>query len=132
MNTNLSTIFRALLIQYAIVAKILKLHYYLLHCTDYLLERMTCLNTVSCIVPNIFDFDNEQLTEILLYSKDDLDNINNTTILDDTINYLIETKRFNAQLFWCSQDVMTFTLILYLKSFLFFVLLLSFLSFYYF
>ena len=97
MNTNLSTIFRALLIQYAIVAKILKLHYYLLHCTDYLLERMTRLNTVSCIVPN--NFNSDQLPEILLYSKDDLDNINNTTILDDTINYLTETKRFNAQLF---------------------------------
>ena len=56
--------------------------------------------TISCIVPNIFDFNNDQLTEILfLYGKGDLDNINNTSILDATINYLIETKRFNAQLF---------------------------------
>ena len=31
--------------------------------------------------------------------KNDLDNINNTTILDVTINYLIETKRFNTELF---------------------------------
>ena len=62
-------------------------------------ERKTLLNTISCIIPNIFDFNNDQLTEILLYGKEDLDNINNTSILDATINYLIETKRFNAQLF---------------------------------
>ena len=73
--------------------------HYLLHCPDYLHERKTLLNTVSCIVPNIFDFNNDQLTEILLYGKEDLDNINNTSILDATINYLIETKRFNAELF---------------------------------
>ena len=60
---------------------------------------MTLLNTVCCIAPNIFDFNNDQLTEILLYGKEDLDNSYNTSILDVTINYLIETKRFNAQLF---------------------------------
>ena len=57
------------------------------------------MNTVSCIVPNIFDFNNDQLTEILLYGKEDLVNIDNKSILDATINYLIETKRFNAELF---------------------------------
>ena len=73
--------------------------HYLLHCPDYLQERMTLLNTVSCIAPNIFDFNNDQLSEILLYGKEGLDNNNNTNILDTTINYLIETKRFDAQLF---------------------------------
>ena len=70
--------------------------HYLLPCPDYLEGRKTLLNTISCIVPNIFDFNNDQLTEILLYGKEDLDNINNTSILNATINYLIETKRFNA------------------------------------
>ena len=53
----------------------------LLHCPDYLHERKTLLNTVSCIVPYIFDFNNDQLTEILSYDKEDLDNTNNTSIL---------------------------------------------------
>ena len=110
--------------------------HYLLHCRDYLHERKNLLNTVSCIVPNISDFDNDQLIEILLYGKDDLDNINNTSILDATINYLIETKRFNAELFRWTPDVMALTLILHLKfKFLFiffFDLFLSFLSFFYF
>ena len=72
---------------------------YLLHCPDYLQERKTLLNSIKCIVPNYFDFDNDPLTEILLYGKEDLDNINHTYILDAIVNSLIDTKRFNAQLF---------------------------------
>ena len=60
-----------------------------------------------------FDFNNNQLTEIFLYGEEDLDNINNTSILDATINYLIETKRFNAQLFWWTPDVMALALMLH-------------------
>ena len=73
--------------------------HYLLHCPDYLHERKTLLNTVSFIVSNIFDFNNHEVTEILLYGKDHLDDVNNTSILDSRINYLIEIKRFNAELF---------------------------------
>ena len=110
--------------------------HHLLHCPNYLYERKTLLKTVSCIVPNIFHFNKDQLTEILLYGKEDLDNINNTRILDATINYLTETKRFNEELFWLTPNVMALTLRLHLKfKFLFisfFVLFLLFLSFYYF
>ena len=89
--------------------------HYLLHCPDYLYERKTLLKTVSCIVPNIFNLNNDQLTEIHLHGKEDLDNINNTSILNATINYLIETKRFNAELFWRTPDVMALILMLHLK-----------------
>ena len=65
------------------------LSHYLLHCPDYLQERMILLNTVSSIVPNIADFNHDQLTEIRLCEKENLDN---TSILDATISYLIETK----------------------------------------
>ena len=74
------------------------------------------MNTVSCIVLNILDFNNDQPTEILLYGKKGVDNINNKSILDVAMNYLIETKGFNDQLFWCSPDVMVLTLILHLNS----------------
>ena len=43
--------------------------HYLLHCPDYLQEWETLLNTISCIVPNIFYLNNDQLTEILLYGQ---------------------------------------------------------------
>ena len=77
---------------------------------------MTLLNTVNSIVLNTFYFNKDKLTEILLYGKGDLDIIDNTSILDTTINYLIEAKRFVAQLFRCSPDVMALTLILHLNS----------------
>ena len=70
--------------------------HYFLHCPDYLQERVTLFITVTCIVPTISDVNNAKETEILLYGKEDLDN---TSILDATINYLIETKRFDTQLF---------------------------------
>ena len=60
--------------------------HYLLHCPDYLQERMNLLNTVSFTSLNIFDLNNDQLTEIISYCKEDLDNINNTSILDATVN----------------------------------------------
>ena len=47
---------------------------------------MTLLNTVRHLDPIILDLNNAQLTEILLYGKKNLDNMNNTSILDATIN----------------------------------------------
>ena len=60
---------------------------------------MTFLNADTCFVSNISDFNDDLLTEIFLYGKEDFKNVNDTSILDVTINYLIETKIFDAQLF---------------------------------
>ena len=68
--------------------------------SSYLFTRNDNLfNTIRCIVPNILDFKNAQLTKILFYVKENLDNMDNTSILDATIIYLIGTKRFEARLF---------------------------------
>ena len=55
---------------------------------------MALLNTLRCLVSNILDLNNAELTENLLLSKENLDNVNNTRILDATIEQSIETKRF--------------------------------------
>ena len=55
---------------------------------------MALLNTLRCLVSNILDLNNAELTENLLLSKENLDNVNNTSILDATIKQSIETKRF--------------------------------------
>ena len=60
---------------------------------------MTFLNADTCIVSNISDFNDDLLTEIFLYGKEDFKNVNDTSILNVTINYFIETKIFDAQLF---------------------------------
>ena len=84
------------------------LSHYLLHYPDYLQEGMTFLNADTCIVSNISDFNDDLLTEIFLYGKEDFKNVNDTSILNVTINYLIETKIFDAQLFWCSHIFVLF------------------------
>ena len=84
------------------------LSHYLFHYPDYLQEGMTFLNADTCIVSNISDFNDDLLTEIFLYGKEDFKNVNDTSILDVTINYLIETKIFDAQLFWCSHIFVLF------------------------
>ena len=61
--------------------------HYFLHCPDYLEERVTLLNSISCIISNISDFNNDQLSEILLHGEENVDSINNTSIFDVTINY---------------------------------------------
>ena len=62
--------------------------------------------------------------------------VKTTSILDATINYLIESKRFFPELFWWNPDVMALTLMLHSKFefllILFFDSFLLFLSFYYF
>ena len=76
---------------------------------------MILLNTGRCIAPNILDLKNVQLTEIFLYNKEHLDIINNASILDATIKYLIETKRFDTQYFLFSPGFVALTLTLLLK-----------------
>ena len=46
-----------------------------------------------------FRFDSDTVTEILLYGKENLNKMNNTSIVDPTIKYLIEMKRFDVQRF---------------------------------
>ena len=130
MNTSLSTVFQGTLNLICNCGEDIETTFHcLLHCPDYLHERKTLLNKVSCIVLNIFDFNNDQVIEIILYGKEHLD-VNDTSILDATIYYLIETKRFNVEIFWCSPDVMTLTLMLHLKFE--FLLIFSLFCFYYF
>ena len=89
VNTNLSIVFRTLLIRYAIVTKILKL-----------ISLPSSLSRLFTRRDDLLsDFNDDLLTEIFLYGKEDFKNVNDTSILDVTINYLIETKIFDAQLF---------------------------------
>ena len=54
------------------------------------------MNTVICIISNILNLNNDQLPENLLYGKRNLD----TSILDTTNTYLIETESFDTQLLY--------------------------------
>ena len=109
MKTSLSILFEILFILYAFVVKILKLHLITFFTVQTFYKRMALLNTVRCIL----DFNNAQLTEIPLYGKENLENMNNTSILNAIIKYLIKTKRFDVSC--CFANVMALRLILLSK-----------------
>ena len=117
--------FRELLIKYAIVTNILKIHFITFFTAQNIYKKGWRSLTQPVILFPIFQiWEYIELTELLYYVKEDLNNINNTSMLDGTINNLIETKWFDAGLLWCSRDVMALTLILlfnliFLISFLF-------------
>ena len=98
--------------------------HYLLHCPDYLRERMILLNTVSSIIPNISDFNNDQLTQLRLCDKEDLDNINNASMLDASNAVFFMLSRCHGFNIDIAFKIHVFAL--------FFVLFLLFLLFYYF
>ena len=109
MKTSLSIPPEILFIRYAFAVKILKLHLITFFTVQTIYKRMALLNTVRCIL----DFNNAQLTEIPLYDKENLENMNNTSILNAIIKYLIKTKRFDVSCYFA--NVMALRLILLLK-----------------
>ena len=48
---------------------------------------------ICLIDPNILDLNNTELTETLLYGKENFHKMSNTSKVDATIKYLIETAR---------------------------------------
>ena len=63
---------------------------YLFLCPNFLPGRMTLLKLVRHVNPNVFYL--IDITEILLYHKENFDKINNTSILDAIIKYLVEAE----------------------------------------
>ena len=72
------------------------LAHFLLHCPHYSNERSTFLNTIRNINRNIFDKNDLQITETLLYGDSSLDDKSNALILNATIDFLFVVKRFEV------------------------------------
>ena len=70
----------------------------LLHCLHYSHKRSTFLNTTRNINRHIFDKNDLQVAEILLYGDSSLDDKSNTLILNAIIDFLFVTKRFDFNL----------------------------------
>ena len=72
--------------------------HFLLPCPHYSNERSNFLNTIKNINRNIFDKNDLQITETLLYGDSSLDDKRNSLILNATIHFLFVTKRFEISL----------------------------------
>lgn len=70
------------------------------------------LNSVKHNDADVLDLDSTQLTKNLTATF--FDKMGHTIILDAAMRYLIETKKFDGQLFLCSWDLMAFSILLYL------------------
>ena len=58
---------------------------------------------------NIFDKNDLQITETLLYDDSSLDDKSNTLILNATIDFLFVTKRFTVNLFELEYGCFTYS-----------------------
>ena len=73
--------------------------HYLLHCSLYTNERLALLNVIQGIDNSILELADSHIVEILLYGRKFLHISSNTNILNATIDFLLETKRFDERLF---------------------------------
>ena len=62
-------------------------------------ERLASLQVIQGIDDSIFELTDSHIVEVLLYEKIFLDILSNTNILNATIDFLLESKRFDESLF---------------------------------
>ena len=72
---------------------------YLLHCSHYTNERLDFLNVIEGIDNSILELVDSRIVEVILYGRKFLDISSNTNILNATIDFLLETNRFDERLF---------------------------------
>ena len=72
--------------------------HFLLHCPHYSNEKSTILNTIRSIKRHIFNKNDLQITETLMYGDSSLDDKSKTLILNATIDFLFAAKRFDVNL----------------------------------
>ena len=73
--------------------------HFFLHCHHYHNIRAKLLNSLEVIDTNLLKLSEEQLTKVLLYGFSQLDQNQNRNILNSSIKYIVESKRFESSLF---------------------------------
>ena len=73
-------------------------HFYL-RCHQFDIQRLSLMNELFIINPNILQYDENSLTKLLLYGDNLFSYEMNSKIINASINYIKESKRFDDQLF---------------------------------
>ena len=73
--------------------------HYLLHCSLYTNERLALLNAIQGIDSSIWEITDSHIVEVLPYGRKFLDISSNINILNATVDFLLEIKRFDERLF---------------------------------
>ena len=75
--------------------------HFFLHCHFYIPIRATLFDNVKEIVNNLRKVSEQTVTEMLLYGSPNLKGNQNSKILECTIKYIMDSKRFTSSLFSC-------------------------------
>ena len=73
--------------------------HFFLHCRNYCEIRTKLFNDIKLIDENLFKLSEKQLADVLLYGFPKLDQYQNRKILESSMEYIIESKRFDRSLF---------------------------------
>ena len=92
--------------------------HYPLHCPFSLQKKVTLLNSVKHIDSNVLERNKAQLFTTLTHGKKFFDEMNYSSILEATVKYLIEIRKFDVDIFWGSLNVMVYNITLLFKFFL--------------
>ena len=92
--------------------------HYPLHCPFSLQKKVTLLNSVKHIDSNVLERNKAQLFTTLTHGKKNFDQMNYSSILEATVKYLIEIRKFDVDIFWGSLNVMVYNITLLFKFFL--------------
>ena len=73
--------------------------HFFLHCQNFSLLRVTLLNSLANIDPDLINMDSKELNNLLLYGNSKLDLSSNIKILSGTIQFFLSSDRFSANLY---------------------------------
>ena len=73
--------------------------HYFLHCPNFSTPRNTSLNEIAIVATSIIDQDEIKIIQTFPYGNPTYSVNNNKLILDASINYILETKRFDGPIF---------------------------------
>ena len=79
--------------------------HFLLHCSTYITERRTLLNTIENTDNSLLDLCEPVLIRTLLFGSNSFDADANTNVHSATIEYILSTKRFDEPLFLWKQKI---------------------------
>ena len=72
--------------------------HFFFHCVNYNIERQTLFDSISNVKPEFLNLDESELVNLILYGDSSLTFYKNKLILQSTINFILETKRFDGPL----------------------------------
>ena len=84
--------------------------HFFLHCHFYISIRTTLFDKLKEVINNLQELSDQTVTGILLHGSPNLKGNQNLHILECTIKYIMDSKRFTSYLFKCRTITVFFTI----------------------